>query len=333
MGEVPEEIPRVLFFDGEEEYRKEEEIRRLREKLLKKNREFFNFSSFFLPEDSVEEIINSASLTPLGEGRRLVVVRGVEKALPPQQKRLLAWLSKPAPETCLILTGFFDKEELRRKKGLRRFYEELKRKSAVKFFPLLSRRELFKWIKKRVAREKKLIEQEACEELVERAGRGLTFLSQELEKLILYVHPRTQIRREDVIFVGGESPGVNTYTLQELIRKRDLSQAVLILNKLLERGERPLKILDLTHRELRILLLIKERKNISSPKTSPFPEREKVPSWLKKKYLEAEGNFSLSELVQAERKLLETDLLLKSTASPPRSILERLLIQILRKEK
>jgi len=160
-------------------------------------------------------------------------------------------------------------------------------------------------------------------------------LNNEIEKLILYVHPKEIIERRDVEQVLGEGGKEGVFDLTEAIREKNLARAISILAKLLERGEDPLRIHSLITREIRILLRIKEREGrISSQETCSiiFGARSYYSPFYTKiaaEYIKAVRKFDLSQLIAAYEHLVETEASIKTGREEPDLAIERMVLHIL----
>jgi len=156
-----------------------------------------------------------------------------------------------------------------------------------------------------------------------------------MEKLLLYIHPRKSIEKEDVEEVLGEGAGGGVFDLTKSIRERNLAAALSILAKLLERGEIPLKIHSLITREMRILLRIKEREGrISSQEACTIifgPRGYYAPFYTKiaSDYIRAVRKFDFSNLITSYQYLVETEASIKTGREEPDSAIERMILHLL----
>jgi DNA polymerase III delta subunit len=156
-----------------------------------------------------------------------------------------------------------------------------------------------------------------------------------MEKLLLYIHPRKVIEKEDVEEVLGEGAGGGVFDLTKAIRERNLAEALSILAKLLERGEIPLRIHSLITREMRILLRIKEKgEKISSQEacTIIFGPRSYYPPFYTKiasDYIRAVRKFDFSDLITSYQYLVETEASIKTGREEPDLAIERMILHLL----
>ena len=318
----------AYLFEGEEGYLKKEALQRLKKKIILPDYEDFNYERFSAESSSVSQIVESLSTLPLKGKWRMVVVEEVDKLSEKNQKIVAEYLANPVTTTSLVcLGGKIDKRK--------KLYKDFLKKGKIVSFYSLYDGEIVDWVKKRVEEEKKRISPPALFFIKERVGSNRRDLNNTIEKLLLYIHPRKVIEKEDVEEVLGEGAGGGVFDLTKAIRERNLAGAMSILAKLLERGEIPLKIHSLITREMRILLRIKEREGrISSQEacTIIFGPRSYYPPFYTKiaaEYIRAVGKFDFSDLITSYQYLVETEASIKTGKEEPDLAIERMILHIL----
>lgn len=322
------EVASVYLFEGEENYLKEEALKKLKKSVISPEYEDFNYERFSGANISAGQIIESASTFPLQAKKRLVVVEEVDKLSDEDQRALSRYLDSPAGTTCLVCTA----EKLDKRKRLyKNFLEEGK---VVSFYPLWEG-EVIAWIKGKIEKERKRISPQALLYFKDRIGNDLREVNNEIEKLVLYTHPKRVIEKEDVEEAVGEGKGTGVFDLTKAVREKVLSRALFILCRLLEKGEEPLRIHSLITREMRILLRIKEREEKVSPQEACsiiFGPRSYYSQWytnIAAEYIQAVRKFSLSQLIAAFKHLVETEASIKTGREEPAIAIERMILRIL----
>jgi len=318
----------AYLFEGEEGYLKKEALKRLKKKIISPDYEDFNYERFSGADSSVSQIIESVSTLPLKGKWRLVVVEEVDKLSEKNQKIVAEYLDNPVKTTCLVCLG----EKIDKRKKL---YKDFLKKGKIVSFYSLYDGEIIDWVKKRVEGENKRISPPALFCIKERVGSARRDLNNSIERLLLYIHPRKVIEKEDVEEVLGEGAGGGVFDLTKSIRERNLAGAISILAKLLERGEIPLRIHSLITREMRILLRIKEREGrISSQEacTIIFGPRSYYPLFYTKiasDYIRAVRKFDFPDLITSYQYLVETEASIKTGREEPDLAIERMILNIL----
>jgi len=318
----------AYLLEGEEGYLKKEALKRLKKKIISPDYEDFNYERFSGENSAVGQIIESLSTLPLKGKWRLVVVEEVDKLSEKNQKIVAEYLDNPVKTTCLVCIG--EKIDKRRK-----LYKDFLKKGRIVSFYSLYDGEVVDWIKKRVEEENKRISPPALFCIKERVGSARRDLNNTIEKLLLYIHPRKAIEKEDVEEVLGEGAGGGVFDLTKAIRERNLAGAMSLLAKLLERGEIPLRIHSLITREMRILLRIKEREGrISSQEacTIIFGPRSYYPPFYTKiasDYIRAVRKLDFPDLITSYQYLVETEASIKTGREEPDLAIERMILHIL----
>jgi len=321
-------IVSAYLFEGEEDYLKKEALERLKKKIILPDYEDFNYERFSAESSSVGQIVESLSTLPLKGKWRMVVVEEVDKLSEKNQKIVAEYLDNPVKTTCLVAIG--GKIDKRKK-----LYKDFLKKGTIVSFYSLYDGEVVDWVKKRVEEEKKRISPPALFCIKERVGSNRRDLDNTMEKLLLYIHPRKAIEKEDVEEVLGEGEGGGVFDLTKAIRERNLAGALSILAKLLERGEAPLRIHSLVTREMRILLKIKEKgEKISSQEACTIifgPRSYYAPFYTKiaSDYTRAVRKLDFSDLITSYQYLVETEASIKTGREDPDLAIERMILHLL----
>ncbi|MFQ5835516.1 MAG: DNA polymerase III subunit delta [bacterium] len=321
-------IAPAYLFEGEEDYLKEEALKKLKERIILPDYEDFNYEKLSAFNVPATQIVESVSTLPFKGKHRLVVVDAVDKWSEKDQRILASYLKNPVKSSCLVcLGGKFDRR--------RKLYQEFQKNGKiVSFYPLWDE-EIVDWIQERIKKGGKEIKPEALFYLKERIGNDLQSLSQEIEKLIIFTHPARIIQKEDVEKVVGEGKGLGVFDLTHAVREKDLARALPILSQLLERGEAPLRIHSLIVHEIRRLLRIKQKEGRLSPQEAcfiVFGPRNYYPQFytnLANHYLQAAKRFSLSELITGYEDLVEAEASIKTGREEPEVVIQRMVVSLL----
>jgi DNA polymerase-3 subunit delta len=207
----------------------------------------------------------------------------------------------------------------------------------------ISRESLLEFVNRRVAQAGKRLEFQAREMIVQRASSDLRNLSQELEKLCLYVGERSAILAQDVQMVFTDHGEGWVFDLTRAIGEGDPAAALSQLARLIGRGEHPLKLLGAIASEARRLLAARQmldgelrgrwRPGMSFaqfqqqilPQGGPLLTRNPYGDYMC--CMRAE-RFSMSQLRRYMEDIHEADLRLKSSGGNPRLVMERLILGV-----
>jgi DNA polymerase-3 subunit delta len=261
-----------------------------------------------------------------------------------EANRLGALLDQGLPEwSFLLLTA----AQVDRRTRLFKRFEEL---SAVLHLVLerdrsgrIARESLLEFVTKQVRQGGKTLEPQAREMILARAGDDLRALQQELEKLLLFLGDRAAIRAEDVDVIFADRGEGWIFDLTRALGERDAVGALSQLARLIGRGEHPLKILGTVAAEARRLLSARQllagdlakiwRRGMTYQQFQQIVLKQGESPLGRNPYgdylcFQRAERFTLAELSAFMQRLFDADLLLKSSVSQPRLVLEKLFLDM-----
>lgn len=205
----------------------------------------------------------------------------------------------------------------------------------------VSRESLLDFVNQRLGQAQKTMEPQAREMIVARAGDELRGLSQELDKLLLFVGERPVIRAADVEAIVADRGEAWIFDLTRAIGDRNAGAALAQLSRLLGQGEHPLKILGTIAAEIRRLLSARQllgtelarlwKHGMAYQQFQQNVLKDGAPLLTRNPYadymcFQRAERFSLSELSVYMDGIFEADLRLKSSGSQPRLVMEKLIL-------
>jgi DNA polymerase-3 subunit delta len=181
----------------------------------------------------------------------------------------------------------------------------------VREFSPPSGRNLNRWIADRVQEKGGSIEAGAIQLLATHVGNDLRLLDQEIDKLCTFTDSERPINERDVQVLVSYVQEANIFHMVDALGKRETRQAMKLLHKMLEDGQHPLYLLSMIIRQFRILLQIKE---LLAKGTSAADIRAllSLHPFVVQKMTRQASNFSVAQLETIYRRLLETDLAMKT---------------------
>jgi DNA polymerase-3 subunit delta len=168
--------------------------------------------------------------------------------------------------------------------------------------------------------------------LVDLVGPEMGLLDQELNKLAVYVGTANRIEANDVDQVVGSSRAENTWKIFDLIGAGQIGEALTFLDRLLTQGEEPIKLLGAFSLQLRRLAQA-GRLCLQGTSIGDALERVGVPNFpaARRGAEQQMRHLGRRRLDLLYEWLLATDLGLKGSSQlPPRTLLERLVVQLAR---
>ena len=284
------------------------------------------------PSGSGIELISAKELSPVGIVERantmsffanhLVVVDEVNYFQDGQTADLepfLDYFSNPNPSTCLLFLA----ESVHRG---RKFYKALDRAGEIlEFCPPKRPQEWLAWVQSELKARGKSMDIQVATQFIEWAGHHTGVLSQELDKLVIFIGDRQKIRLEDIKIITTRTVEASIFDLLDAVAGRTSSKALDTLHEVL-RVEHPLKILALLVRQVRLLLgcdaLRRRGGNVAEA-----PSMLGISPYEAQKIWQQSGRLSTEQLAKALSECLNTDLALKTGGGDSGLLLEIMIIK------
>jgi DNA polymerase III subunit delta len=255
------QFAQVYLLYGTESFLIHETIQLLISKVLKEEEKDFNFSTYDLEETPIEVALEDAETFPFIGDKRLIVLQNpvfltsekTKEKVEHNITKLEVFLTNPPPYSIVIIAAPYEKLDERKK-----ITKELKRKAVVVEAKKLNDHELTKWIKDRLAINGVEMDSKAIEKMVGIAGSNLFVLTNELEKMSLFVGKDKRIDIQTVDLLVSKTLEQNIFELVEKVVHRKIAEALRIYYDLLKQNEEPIKILALLSGQFRLIYQVKE---------------------------------------------------------------------------
>lgn len=317
----------VYLFTGPEEYVKREALEALRGKLLPPGLEALNDTT--LEGATAQQITDAAETLPMMCERRVVVVRdwaplmqGKSKNEEAETEWMSKWLEYP-PESCALV--FYMRGE---PDGRKKMTTTLKKKAEVVSFDLLTDAELSRWCASRLKPRGKKLSASALNTLTYMAGRELTRLSGELDKLAAYVgEDRTEITEADIREIVSASLEYNVFELLNSLLAGDLKKGQQTVNSLLQGGQTTMGLLAMLTRQIRQLTHMKCALDAGKP-VQVVQEQLKLHPYAAKQTARQCARLSARWLTGLYEQCVEFDYAVKNGRLRDRDALDALILQI-----
>ncbi len=232
---------------------------------------------------------------------------------------LFTYFSKPNPNTCLL----FLTENIH--KG-RKLYKEFTKVGDVIEFALPKRpSEWQSWLQDELHTRDKSMKAGTSAFFLEWAGHQVGVLSQELDKLSLYVAERKEITVQDIKAVSTRTVEANVFDLLNAVAKKSATQAVQSLHAVLGQ-EHPLKILSLLTRQVRLLLGAQAARN-QGIRQENLPGALGISPYEAQKIWQQSLQFSWAGLVESLGQCLKTERAIKTGKGEGALLLELMVVK------
>lgn len=272
-------------------------------------------TTFFEAERLViSDLITACQAVPFLGKHRLVVVEGLLSRFEPKEggrhPALGEWQAlndcavQIPPTTILVLV---DGKISKNNPLLRKLVPV----SKVQEFPPMKGPKLHQWIESRAAKGGGKISPRAVKLLNELAGDNLRALLNEIEKLCLYARGRT-IEEQDVQQVTTYGREANIFTMVDAIVEKRITTAMQLLHQSLSEGMTPPYLLFMLTRQVRLMV---QARDLNTRRLSPAEKQKQLglsSNYPIDRLLRQSDRYSMPRLIELHRKLLETDLSIKT---------------------
>lgn len=324
------QFSQVYLLYGTEDYLINETKQLLLQYALHEDELDFNFAQFDLEETPIETALEDVETLPFMGERRLVFMQNpffltaekTKSKVEHNVKRLEAYLEDPVPYSIVVFIAPYEKLDERKK-----ITKELKRKATLVEAKKLHEHELKIWVRDRINTAKIEMTDQAIDRLLELAGTNLMMLTNEIDKMILYVDGTNSISIDTVEKLVAKSLEQNIFSLVDSILQRNIKDTMTIYHDLMRQNEEPIKILSVMAGQVRLLYQVKElsRQGYSQQKIASVL---KVHPFRVKLAQEKTNQFQEQELLALINELAEADYKMKTGQGDKVITLELLLLKM-----
>jgi len=268
-----------------------------------------------------EQLQNACETVPFLSEKRLVIVEGLLERFEsgnktgrkksskntgqPEEYRAIADGIKQLPEfTELVLLGG-------RIKAGNPLLRELAATGKVRTFPRLNQAQLSQWITQRVKAAGGSISPRAVSLLIRFVGNDLWIMAGEVDKLTLFVGPRS-IEEEDIRVAVSYAQEANIFAMIDAVLEFRVGVAQSLYQQLLRQGVTPAHLMVMLSRQVRIIFQIKEMRNLKKTRGEIQSKLGLTSDFVLRKAWDQADRYSPARLREVYHKLLETDISIKT---------------------
>lgn len=314
------ELKNLYLFFGDEIYIKEIYIEKLRE--LIPDGGFADFNHITLDEkdltfDAIDDALESF---PMFAEKKLVIIKNSGIFSKPKEDVKEFWTSrlKNIPDYATIL---FDETTIDRRSSL---YKQIDKLGLSVEFEYLSETDMIAWLEREARNHKKIISKDNARYMVNICDNGLSYVKNELNKLINFSD--TEITLTDIDRIVAKSLSIKVFDLTDAIMQKDADKAISIADDLKTVKESAFKILYLLSstfdKMLHSKLMLKEGSTYNE-----IAEKTGLRPFLVKKYLDGAKKFSEDYLTDRIIRVAEIDLSIKEGQIPEWTALEQYILE------
>lgn len=275
---------------------------------------------------TLADVLDEVRTLPFFARRRLAVVEGADPFVTAHRRELETYVEAPSESGCLVLL-------VKTWAGTTKLAKLVDRVGLAVDCRAPHERELADWIVQLArARHATRLEHDAANLLVELVGPEIGLLASEVEKLATYVGATNPIRRADVARMVGAGRVETIWQLLDAATLGKAKEALADLDRLITAGEHPVGLLAAMSSSLRKIhhagelrrRRVEAREACQEAGIPAFPNSVEK---LKKQH----AHLGPTRVGRLPERLLQADLDLKGASMlPPRTVLERLIIDLAR---
>jgi DNA polymerase III subunit delta len=305
----------------------------------------FSLFEFDLAETDLAEILDRARTPSLMAPFQVFFIRGVKTLFGrgSNEEKMAAieeYCKDPNPAAVLIFVADHisipadaRRMELTDKERYERIRETMGEYCAIVELARVEEGEAVRWVDEYCATRSVKIDADAARELVDALGGDMMMISNELEKLILYVGEKKRITLGDVETMVLAAKQRSLYELTDAISAKDRVRALEMLDAILTTGEgdeAAIGHLYMLAKTFRQMLVILER-NVRDQRMlwAALWQGFRVPPFAADDIIKQARRYkSKRELTRAIRLVAKTDLALRSNPPNKRLVLEKLVLDL-----
>lgn len=305
----------------------------------------FSVFDFDLAETSLTEILDRAQTPSLMAPFQVFFVRGVKNLFGRGSNEdkiaaLAEYCKNPNPDAMLILIADHisiptdvRRMELTDKDRYQRLREDLGSFCGIVEFSRVEEGVAVRWIGEYCASRGVTMDSDGARELVDALGSDMMMISNELEKLILYVGEKKRVTLGDVETMVLAAKQRSLYELTDAISAKDRVRALEVLDAMLSSGDgedAAIGHIYMLAKTFRQMLVIQER-NVRDQRMlwAALWQGFRVPPFAADDIIKQARRYkSKRELTRAIRLVAKSDLALRSNPPGKRLVLEKLVLDL-----
>src|SRR6266851_2972324 len=305
----------------------------------------FSLFDFDLSETDLVEVLDRARTPSLMAPFQIFFVRGVKNLFgrgsnEDKLKAIERYCKDPNPDAVLIFVADHisipadaRRMDLTDRERYERIRETLGRYCAIVELGRVEESDAVRWIQEYCGTREVKIEADAGRELVDSLGGDMMMISNELEKLILYVGDKKRITLGDVETMVLAAKQRSLYELTDAISARDRTRALETLDAILTTGdgdEAAIGHLYMLAKTFRQMLVILER-NVRDQRMlwAALWQGFRVPPFAAEDIIKQARRYkSKRELTRGIRLIAKADLALRSNPVSRRMVMEKLVLDL-----
>ncbi len=287
-------LSNLYFFYGEEQFLLENKIKSIKNKLIDKDFEEFNFTKLDGKKISFQDIESELLSVPVMSDRKMIVVANCGIFGNSKTKDFTS-LCEALADVAEYLTVIFTEKEFDKKKE--KNLDVFKKHGEIVKFDLLSPKQLELWLEKSFEEKGKRVLAGDLTKMVERCGQSMATIYAEFNKVLNYVGDREKVTLEDITTVVSKNTDARIFDIIDNIAEGKTKTVFEEISALQSAGENSSTVLSLISSRIGELLMVKQlvEDRLPAEKIAEYFEPRRHP-FVIKKLSEQARRFSLAYL-------------------------------------
>lgn len=314
----------IIFLYGQDTYRLQQKLNEIINHYKKIHQTGLNLKYYHLPKVDFQEFIEELLQTPIFQEKKLLILADVFSS-PEFSEKVLENQQILTNSKDIIL--FYQKGKVDHKNFLFKF---LLKYATFQEFEFLEGEKLKNWLRKEITNLGGKISPKALAKLIDFVGNDSWQLISEIKKLVNYKNNET-IESEDIELLVRPEIENDIFKTIDAIAFKNKREALILLQRHLEKGDSPLYLLSMISFQFRNLLMIKSHQlgdQLYANDMRILSERLKIHPYVIRKTIQQTKKFTLEELKKIYQKIFETDLAIKTGKIEPETALPLLIAEI-----
>ena len=309
---------KVYLFYGREYYLIDNAIKMFRES-LNESMVDFNLDMIDGKETALDQVISSIETLPFMDDRKIVIIKdfellqGKKKNFTDSDEKYLIDHLENIPDTTILVFSVYG--EIDKRKSL---VKKIDKNGIVFNCDKLSDMDLFKWTKKKFEGNSVLIDNPQIMYFIEQEGyrdksseKTLADLENEINKISSFVGKENKVTNDIIDKLSQKKVENDIFKLIDCIGEKRSSNAMKILNDMIQEGESVLGIFSMIAKQFKVVMQVRQLK-IEGYTTKVISEKLKIHPFVVGKALKQTNNFSDDIIIDMLNYILESDYKIKN---------------------
>lgn len=312
-------LSHVYLFVVQEEYEFRKLLDEIKQNTLTPGFEDFDFDRLDGKDTDLQGIIHTANTAPMASAKRLVIINNME-AVSDNSLEAFKNFVDVRNDNCLLL--LVANETIPSKK----WADLLLKKNLIVEFKKFDEKNIPGWIINYLKKKGYGITREASAAIASQIGDNLSEITHQLDKALLSIQKGQMIDEQMVYDSILRSKRHKFWELSDAAAEKNLSSALLLLNRMLEDGESDIALLGVINSFFKKLM--NARYLLDSGLNQDEVCRVVGQKWYQKKFIDQVKRFDLKQLKRVSGFIRQADENIKTGYLSPKDNLERLLLNI-----